>query len=132
MQQVSVTKKEYYIVFTKSTHNSWMVKMLKPPFQHVYLIQKSQGGAFWIIVDPKASHTEMNLLPVSEYPHVRLLCESNDVILPVKTIIKPDDRWTFCIINCVEIVKSFLGIRAFWVWTPKQLYNYILKEGVRA
>ncbi len=118
---------EYYIVFTSSKHNNWMVRWQSKPFQHVYAVKKSPGGHFWIKVDAAASHTNIDLLPVSEYPHVRMLTDEYDVILPVKAVIEARDRWTLCVFNCVEVVKSLLGIRAFWVFTPRQLYKYILK-----
>lgn len=102
-----------------------MVRMLEPPFQHVYAMKKSQGGQFWIVVNPLSEYTEVDMIPVSEYPHIRLYTGEDAVILPVESNIKHKERWTLCVINCVEIVKSLLGIRAFWVFTPKQLYNYL-------
>jgi len=106
-----------------------MVRLLKSPFQHVYAIKQSPGGAFWIVIDPKASHTDVNILPVDQYPHIRLLVKDDDVVVTVKAEIKEKDRHTLCIINCVEIVKSLLGIRNFWMWTPRQLYNYLVRCG---
>ena len=104
-----------------------MVRRLKAPFQHVYAVKKTEGGHFWVKIDPKAAYTEVTTWAVSAYPHIRCLTTDDDIILPVTAVIRPKERWTFCIINCVEIVKSLLGIRAFWVWTPRQLYDHILR-----
>ena len=101
------------------------MRFLDESFKHVYAIKKSPGGQFWIIVDPVSSHTSVDLLPVLEYPHIRTLVKENDVVLSVRAIIDEKERWTLCVINCVEIVKALLGIRAFGVITPKQLYHYL-------
>ena len=123
------TTEKYYIVFTASKHNNWMVNMLKPPFQHVYAVKKSKGGQFWIIINPLASHTEVDMVSIAEYPHIRLYTGEDAVILPVTATMRHKDRWSLCVINCVEIVKSLLGIRSFWIFTPKQLYNYLISAG---
>lgn len=116
---------EYYIVFTGTKHDHWMVKHLKSPFQHVYALKKSEGGMFWIKIDPTSSATLITMHSVEDFPHIQTMISRDDVVLNVKAIISEKERWTFCIINCVEIVKSLLGIRAFWVWTPRQLHDYI-------
>lgn len=118
---------EYYVVFTSSKHTSWMVRWQRPSFQHVYVVKKSEGGYFWIKVDPRSAATDVTTHLVSEYPHIRCLIKPDDVVLKVKCVIKEQERWTLCVINCVEVVKSLLGIRSFWTFTPWQLYKYIIK-----
>lgn len=131
LQTCNTVIEEYYVVFTSSKHDHWLIQKQPDNFQHVYAVKKSIGGRFWIIINPVVSHTHVDILPVMEYPHIRLVVEDqhNDVILPVSAFIERKERHTLCIINCVEIVKSLLGIRAFWVWTPYQLYKYLIKRG---
>lgn len=119
---------EYWVVFTDSTAGNWMVRMLKAPFQHVYAIKKSEGGYFWIEINPRCAATDITTHLVSDYPHIRMLVKPDDVVLHVKCVIKEQERWTLCIINCVEVVKSLMGIRSFWTFTPWQLYRYLLEE----
>lgn len=121
-------KERYYVVFTRSRHRNWMIRLLNPYYQHVYAVKKSEGEQFWIVINPLSSHTDIKMLPVSEYPHIRMMTNEEDIVLTVDTDIKKRDRHTLCIINCVEIVKSLLGIRAFWVFTPYQLYKCIVRE----
>lgn len=33
------------------------------------------------------------------------------------------------IMTCVSAIKPLLGISAWWVWTPYQLYNHLLGKG---
>jgi hypothetical protein len=119
---------EYYIIFTSSKHDNWMIRMLTAPFQHVYAIKESPGKQFWIIVNPLVTHTDIDILPVSKYNHIRTLVHKNDKIIKVRANIKNKERWTFCVINCVEVVKSLLGIRSFWTFTPRQLYKYLRRH----
>ena len=130
MQKTTATTVDYYIIFTNSQHKHWLLKRLKKKYQHVFAVKKSVGGCFWIIINPLISYTYIDIVPVLESPHIRtlLIDPENSVIVPVTATIGEKERHTFCIINCVEIVKSLLGIRAFWVWTPYQLYKY-LKRG---
>ena len=123
------TVQKWYIIFRKTTLKHWVFRWLDPEMQHVYAVKESPGGEFWIVVDAKNSVTEVNLLSKIDYPHIRCL-EPDSVILSIKAIIDPESyRYTFCVFNCVEVVKSLLGIRSFWVWTPFQLYKRLASHG---
>ena len=113
----------WYVIFRPTTLKHWIFRWLNPHFQHVYAVKESPGGEFWIVVDAKNSFTQVRMLSKMDYPHIRLL-EPDSVILSIRAIINPDNyRYTLCLFNCVEVVKSVLGIRAFWCWTPYQLYK---------
>ncbi len=113
----------WYVIFRKTTLNHWVFRWLDPEFQHCYAIKESPGGEFWMVVDAKNSVTEVKLLSKVDYPHIRSI-EPDGVILSIKAIINPNNyRYTLCVFNCVEVVKSLLGIKAFWCWTPYQLYK---------
>lgn len=113
----------WYVVFKPSPLKHWIFKWLDPQFQHVYAVKESPGGEFWMVVDAKNSVTEVELLSKADYPHIRCIAPDS-VILSIKAIINPNNyRYTLCVFNCVEVVKSLLGIKAFWCWTPYQLYK---------
>ena len=113
----------WYVVFRKTKLNHWVFRWLDSEFHHVYAVKESEGGEFWMVVDAKNSCTEVNLLSKIDYPHIRCVAPDS-VILSIKAIIQPNNyRHTLCIFNCVEVVKSLLGIRSFWCITPYQLYK---------
>jgi len=113
----------WHVIFKHTTLKHWVFKWLNPHFQHVYAVKESPGGEFWIVLDSKNCCTEVNLLSKVDYPHIRCI-EPDSVILSIKAIIDPNNyRHTLCVFNCVEVVKSVLGIKAFWCWTPYQLYK---------
>ena len=118
-------REKWFIVFRGSKLNHWLMPYLQPHFQHCYAVKESPGKEFWMIVDGKSSCTEVRLESKRHYPHIRLLCP-DCIILPIKAKINPDkNRWSLCVFNCVEQVKALLGIKAFWLWTPYQLYRYL-------
>ena len=113
----------WYIIFRKSPLKHWVFRFLDSEIQHCLAVRESDGGQFWIIVNSTNSYTDVNMVSKLDYPHIRLL-EPDSVILSIRAIIQPDNyRYTLCVNNCVEMCKSLLGIRAFWIWTPYQLYK---------
>lgn len=51
---------------------------------------------------------------------------SIDIDNPAR-MVKIQDKATFPMNTCVGSVKKMLGIKAWWVQTPYQLYKYLLK-----
>jgi hypothetical protein len=116
---------DWFVVFVDSLKPTRLLKRLQPNFQHCYMMKKSPGGTYWIIVNPVRSHLSVTVALVSDYPHPREY-EPNGVILPVTVIadgVTP--RGGLCWFNCVEVCKSLMGIDSFWTFTPYQLYKYI-------
>ena len=115
---------DWFIIFTRSELKHWLMDKLEPNFQHCYAMKKSDGGQFWMIVNPMRSHTQVLLESVDTYPHPRLYAGAESVIVPIRASIDPLlNRHTLCVFNCVEVLKSLLGIKDFWLWTPHQLYK---------
>ena len=113
----------WHIIFKPTTLKHWIFKWLDPHFQHCYAVKSSEGDQFWLIIDPKNCSTEVRLESKADYPHIRCL-EPDSVILSIKAIIQPENyRHTLGIHSCVDVCKSVLGIKAFWCWTPYQLYK---------
>ena len=120
---------DWFVIFSDSSYKSWIINRLKPGFSHCYLMKKTEHGNFWQVVNPRLSFLEVKQVLVSEYPHPRLYAGPDSVILPVRTNIHMGTFvGTFCVLNCVSIVKAALGIKNMWVFTPWMLYKYILKR----
>ena len=116
----------WHVIFTNADNTHFVHRFLDPYFQHCYIIRRE--GDQWLVIDPKRSHIDAYLLPVYLYSTIRELIKPTDV--SIKVIARIDlkkDRAHPCIINCVEVVKGFLGIKEPWVLTPLQLYNYLRK-----
>jgi len=99
---------------------------MKDGFKHVTAIKFT--GLFWIKVDLALGWTDFDVLPFDRYDTIKDVLKGQDVTYQyverwrkpryrVRTMFAP---WT-----CVEAMKSIIGIRAWWVFTPYQLYKHL-------
>ena len=119
---------EWWLLYRDVSPNWWW-RGLKPGFQHVQAIRRE--GPYWLRVDPHIEFTDIELVRSSLPPHQlvpgttcqRVVALRRLQRLRVPTILAPA--------TCVEQVKELLGIRAWWLVTPWQLFTYVRKrEGV--
>lgn len=117
---------DWWLVFTRSKHKHILSPFLKPGFEHVYAMKKTDTGLLWLIVDSMRSHVHVDIAAVQDYPHPRAYAEPGAVVVPVRAKIDTTRiRGTLNVFNCVEVVKGLLGVKEFWVWTPWQLYKHL-------
>lgn len=120
------------MIWTESKLDKWYMRFLYKPMSHVYAMKKSPGGNFWIIVNHAISGTRIMMESITEYPHPRVYAGINAVILKIETHIdnKKQQSW-LCFFSCVDVVKSLLGIKNALVFTPYQLYKYLISQKER-
>ena len=111
-----------YVVFCEGRRFWWLP--LKKGFSHVYYVKDC--GHSWVKVQPYLGFSDVTIWSKSICPHVTDLLAEPSLVLPYET--NPDYdkiRGHICWFNCVEVVKSFLGIRKPFIFTPYQLYRYL-------
>lgn len=118
---------EWIICFGGKCAKHWIQKLLKPGFYHCYAFKLSPGGQFYIVAECTRSHTSIDLLPANQ-DNFDILTNGVKFVRVITEIDAKKDRGHLCRFNCVEQVKSLLGISSFWTWTPFQLYKG-LKNG---
>lgn len=121
---------DWYVVYFPRTPHFWFAKHLKQGFRHVELARSVQYGpnpedVIWLHVLPTFETLDVEVALDSTPPWIRCpdaTCQRVRVVHRLGAV-----RSWFDIgpPTCVEIVKTALGIRAFWVRTPYQLYKYI-------
>lgn len=126
--------REWYLVYHYREPYYWFTKHLKQGFRHVELTRPLRYGpglndVAWLNVLPMFEMMDVDINYESTPPWVR--CPDSTVqkvtaIAPLETM---RSWWDMGPPTCVEIAKMALGIRAFWVRTPWQLYRYIQKRG---
>lgn len=125
--------REWFVVYHHRTPYFSFTKWLKPGFRHVELARPYRFGpgvndVVWHHLLPKFELLDVELSLDPTPPWVR--CPDSTV--QKVTVARPlgSVRSWFDIgpLSCVEVVKMALGIRAFWVRTPWQLYQYIRKR----
>ena len=115
--------REYYVVFGKA-------KMVMPfwldrDFQHCYVVRK-EYGKIWTVIEDTKTHLDIHPYLVEDYPDLKDLVGKDKIFVRVNRKIKDSYRGHICLFNCVEVVKAILGIRKLTIFTPKQLYRYLL------
>lgn len=122
--------REWHVVYLPREHYYWWGKRMKPGFRHVELARPLQYGpamtdVMWLHIVPTYETLDAEVSIDSRPPWMR--CPEATVQKVIAGRLLGTMRSWFDIgpPTCVEIVKMALGIRAFWVRTPYQLYKYI-------
>lgn len=121
----SNTTKTHYLMFEPSTR--WWYPLMKKGFGHVSIAYQLSDWQ-WIRFNYNSKGFTTNG-PYSEH-HVRqvgtLLRQEGGHCLEVR--VKHENKtFGFGLLSCVGTVKRMLGIKAFWVLTPYQLYKHLHK-----
>lgn len=117
---------DWWIVFTDSGRwNVWDVFTSKG-FRHCFAFR--WDGYNWILIDPLGSWLEVQVMPYTHEDNVpQMMIELGHKVLYVKK--NRENRFILRgIMTCVNIMKHLLGVKSWWIITPKQLYNYLVRE----
>jgi hypothetical protein len=121
MQYKAKSVNHYYIVFGESKHEHWFIRLLPPSFQHVLAVR--DDGEYWTIINPLCSHIDTRVVLKGDCADIVQLYP-NSIILSHKAVLESEAMtWCLGINSCVDVVKRVIGLRAFWVWTPRQLFK---------
>lgn len=115
-----------WLVFTSGERNHWWHWFLDPRFHHVYALLLRRGT--WIRFDAALDGTNVDVIDAPVYAMAQDLVEPGAIVLEVKRTRQTERMrapWVVGPLTCVEAIKALLGIRRFFVWTPRQLYRHI-------
>jgi hypothetical protein len=102
----------------------WWLRLLKPGFRHC-LVALRQGD-LWLLMDPRLDRTELRAIRWrAGIDPIVWFADKGFVAVPLRLFpgrgrVAPPAATT-----CVESVKRVLGLRAFTVLTPWQLFQKI-------
>lgn len=105
--------------------NFWDIITTKD-FRHCYAFRFD--GYNWILVDPMGSWLEVQVMPYERednVPHM-MLERGHKVVYVMKN--RKNEQVLRGLLTCVSIVKHLIGVRACWIFTPKQLYKHLLEK----
>lgn len=117
---------EWYVCFKDTPTKHWIQHILKIGFHHCYAFKESPGGEFLILVDPMRSHVDVDMVR-NNTENLTKMTNCNKVVRVIVKYNLKKDRGHFCRFNCVEVVKSLIGMNSFWTLTPYQLYKRLTK-----
>lgn len=98
----------------------WYWRLFKKGFWHVAVTLRKQN--YTLTIDPRMPYIDAMKGTIGGFGWTTVrLTHSVPLSAP---------PWGFLVpATCVSVVKGVLGIRAWWVLTPYQLYKYLLKHG---
>ena len=112
-----------YVAFGgNATH--WWTKFLKKGFYHCLLILGN--GSNWHIIDPVMHFTDFIIVQTNRIEEI--FQEKGYKIIKTKPQVPSKVKFSLRPYTCVETVKRFLGIQAPLIWTPYQLFGFLLNK----
>jgi len=124
--QTSMSSARLYIVFCEGRRWWWLP--LKKGFSHCYVVKDC--GECWVKCQPYSGFTDVTVWSKAICPKVTDLLAEPSLVLPYETTGDYDKiRGHLCWFNCVEVVKSFLGLKKPFIFTPYQLYRFLNEYG---
>ena len=109
----------------------WWLHGLHPGFQHCFAFRDAGNGTT-LIVNQVGTRMQCEVAPLGMADMVLDLtaCGGRCVLLVIRTP-APAGPYLRGPMTCVETVKALLGIRAWWILTPRQLYRRLRREDAK-
>lgn len=126
--------REWYLAYVPREHRRWWAKHLHPDFRHVELERRVSYGprptdVMWLQLLPTYETLDVGLCMDPRPPWERCPEATIQKVTAMRALDTVRSWCDFGPQTCVEVAKMALGIRAFWVRTPYQLFNYIQRRG---
>lgn len=124
---------EWYLVYHHRQPVYWFTKFMKPGFRHVELCRPLQFGpgiedVVWLQLLPQFEMLDAEVCTDPRPPWVRCPNATVQKAVGMRPLWSVRDWFQLGPSTCVEVAKMALGVRAFWIRTPWQLYQYIEKR----
>lgn len=118
------------VVFSGQADQIWL-RLLRHGFRHCFLVLGSSGG--WLYINPLAHRMDIMVLPVEPGFNASEWYRTQGLTVIETRLSHPPERGTpWRPLTCVEVAKRILGISAWNIITPWQLYRYIEKNGIKS
>ena len=120
---------DWFIVFSgqgATDQYPWLCKFLGK-VQHCYAIR--WDGQHWIKFNPLLGHTDIHVLDFTPQDNILTVVHDTDCFAIIRyrawreSMFVRNPYPTVC--TCVEQLKALLGIRKWFLWTPRQLFDYL-------
>jgi hypothetical protein len=121
------------VAFADADRPRWLRGLAKG-FRHCFALVRTSGR--WVLIDPMSHWTDVALLAeaadgASAADLVRTL-EARGIKAIACAVAEPERRASpLAPYTCVEAVKRVLGIRAPFVWTPRQLFRFLDQSHIK-
>lgn len=138
--QICGQRSRAWVVFSDRADLTWL-KILKPGFRHCFVMldhgtdyPSPAGTRQWTSIDPLCQKLDITTYTISnDFDIPQWLADQGYIIYPIDHVAGEGrnsprkSQWglPLRILSCVEITKQILGIKAWYVCTPWQLFRYL-------
>lgn len=114
-----------WIIFSNDT-DIRLLKMFRQGFRHCFMMMQQDDR--WVLIDPRSNKTDVQiLLHPKSFNFPRYYVEQGKTVLKIPMIATPQKIMSPFPVSCVETLKRMIGLHAWFVFTPYQLYKKLLK-----
>lgn len=133
LDTVGMKTTEWWLAYHDQVAHFRFMEWLKPGFRHVELTRSVRYGpalsdVLWLSVLPTVEMLDAEIGFDPKPPWVRCPGSTFQRVRAAHPVGSMRQWWHFGPLSCVEIAKMALGINAFFVRTPWQLYQYIQRR----
>lgn len=130
LDTVDAKVREWMVVYHHREPHYSFTKLLKPGFRHVELTRPVYFGpgvndVVWLNVMPMFEMLDVEISTDPRPPWLKCPQSTIQKVSAIAPLMSVRSWFDIGPPTCVEVVKMALGIRAFFVRTPYQLYRYI-------
>ena len=132
----------YYIVFQESQFNRIWRAWTCPGFRHIWTFWPLYVGEPGLLTprwtlkfEPLANHFDIDLWYADPDEVAASFLQKPEItdILKIQLLFRTGSEFVpRGVMNCVSSVKACIGVRAWHIITPKQLYNFLIHEGAKS
>jgi len=106
----------------------WL-RLLRPGFRHCFVAV--QDGEAWLVLDPLAHRLHLARGVAASAASLAAHYRAQGLVALVVPVLEPPHRSApLAPFTCVEAVKRVLGLHAWRIWTPYQLFRALKKKSL--
>ena len=124
---------DWLVIFLDNDEKYWWdhVFRTRKGFRHVFAMAYQPGSYHWIMVDWTAKYMQTWIYhPERAHDVIKWAKESrNATVVTYRPRKDKNSVFNVPVLYCTEAIKHLLGIKKFFMWTPWQLYKYLLQTG---
>lgn len=133
-----IRARDWWLVFERDAgrpeafrayRSPWWVRIwTDAEFRHVWAFGESRVGAGTIVVQSLGTMLIVDWHPMNADEAAEAVAAQGHRVVRVAGSVR--QCYLPRVSQCVTDTKRLLGIRAWWIWTPRQLWRYVHRRGL--
>lgn len=125
---------DWLIIFIdKEEPNAWWDYFFhtRKGFKHVFAMAYQPGSYHWLFMDWTSKYLQFWMYHPERANDVIKWAKNsaNATIVSYRPTKQKNSVFNVPVLYCTEAIKHLLGLKKFFIWTPWQLYKYLMRTG---